>query len=254
MQLEPIDDVVTVLRLDGGKANAMNLAFLTGLQRLLDQLEASGARAAVIVGAGNAFSAGLDLPSLLPLDRSTLRGFIGLFEATMLRVFQIPRPVVAAVNGHAIAGGCVLALQADVRIAAAGNARIGLSEVAIGIGLPSSVMETLRGQLPPASLVPIALEARLCGVDEALSLGLVDEVVSPDSLLPRAIERARVLAAGGAAAFAQVKLGLRRPALEIIERRREVEAEAWLDTWFSPEGQRRLQAAVDRITSRARPS
>ena len=252
MQLESIEDIA-VVRLDAGKANAMNPAFLAGFSRLLDQLEASTRAAVVIVGAGNAFSAGLDLPSLLPLDRDTMRSFIGLFEATMLRVFQIPRPVVAAVNGHAIAGGCVLALQADVRIAAAGNARLGLSEVAIGIGLPSSVMETLRAQLPPASLVPIALEARLCGVEEALKLGLIDEVVSPDSLLPRAIERARTLAAGGAAAFAQVKLGLRRPALELIERRREVEAEAWLDTWFSPEGQRRLQAAVDRITARARP-
>jgi len=254
MHLEPIDDVVSVLHLDGGKANAMSQAFLARTNELLDRFEASGARAAVIIGAGNAFSAGLDLPSLLALDRSGLRSFIGLFEATMLRVFQIPRPVVAAVNGHAIAGGCVLALQADVRIAAAGGARLGLSEVAIGIGLPSSVLETLRGQVPPASLVPIALEARVCGVDEALQLGLVDEVVPPESLLPRAIERARALAAGGAAAFAQVKLGLRRPALEIIERRREIEAEAWLDTWFSPEGQRRLREAVDRITARARPS
>ena len=120
MQLESIEDIA-VVRLDAGKANAMNPAFFAGFSRLLDQLEASTRAAVVIVGAANAFSAGLDLPSLLPLDRDTMRSFIGLFEATMLRVFQIPRPVVAAVNGHAIAGGCVLALQADVRIAAAGT-------------------------------------------------------------------------------------------------------------------------------------
>ncbi len=246
MELETLDDVA-VLRLANGKANAMSETFLARLNQLLDRLAESPARAAVLIGTGNAFSAGLDLPSLIPLSRDVMRGFIGEFEATMLRVFRLARPVVAAVNGHAIAGGCVLALQADARIAAAGGAKIGLNETALGIGLPAAVLETLRCQVPPASLVPVALEGRLFGVEDARRLGLVDEVVEPAALEARAVERARALGAAGADAFAQVKAGLRRAALETIERRRAAEAEAWLDTWFSAEAQRRLRDAVAKI-------
>src|SRR5262249_55328120 len=237
MELETREDVA-VLRLANGKANAMSETFLARLNRLLDRLHESPARAAVLVGTGNAFSAGLDLPSLIGLSRDAMRAFIGEFEHTMLRVFRLARPVVAAVNGHALAGGCRLALQADRRLAPAGGARIGVNEAAIGIGLPSTVLETLRCQVAPASLVPIALEGRLFGVEDALRVGLVDEIVEPAALEARAVERARSLAAVGAAAFAQVKAGLRRAAPETVERRRADEAEAWLDHWVSPARER----------------
>ena len=164
MDLETSADVA-ILRLAAGKANAMSQEFLARLNQLLDRLAASPARAAVMIGTGKSFSAGLDLPSLIALSREAMRAFIVEFEATMLRVFRLERPLVAAVNGHAIAGGCVLALQADARIAAAGGAKIGLNETSLGIGLPAVVLETLRCQVPPASLVPIALEGRLFGVD-----------------------------------------------------------------------------------------
>src|SRR5262245_24816599 len=164
MQLESFGRVV-VLSMRAGKANAIGAAFLDRLSGQLDAVEAAGAGALVLTGEGKAFSAGLDLPELAALDRAGLERFIRRFSEVMLRVFALPFPVVAAVNGHAIAGGCVLALQADVRIAAAGGARIGLNEAAIGIGLPSTVLETLRCQVAPASLVPIALEGRLFGVE-----------------------------------------------------------------------------------------
>jgi enoyl-CoA hydratase len=242
---------VAILRLAAGKANAMSQEFLARLNQLLDRLAASPARAAVIIGTGKAFSAGLDLPSLIALSREAMRAFIVEFEATMLRVFRLERPLVAAVNGHAIAGGCVLALQADARVAAAGGAKIGLNETSLGIGLPAVVLETLRCQVPPASLVPIALEGRLFSVDEAKAVGLIDEVVDPAALEARAIERARALGAVGSSAFAQVKAGLRRAALETIERRRAEETELWLDSWFSAEAHGRLRQTVARLAARA---
>src|ERR1700687_700158 len=170
------DGEVAIVSLRGGKANAMDEAFLRGLLRLFDEVESSNARAVVVIGYGNFFSAGLALPALVGMDRPALAAFMVLFESAMRRVFSFPRPVVAAVNGHAIAGGCVLGLQCDLRLMADSQIKIGLNEVQLGLGLPSVVIEPLRLQLPASSLVPTALEGTLLTPVEAKRLRLVGEV------------------------------------------------------------------------------
>jgi enoyl-CoA hydratase len=245
-----MDDQVTLLRLEGGKANAMSAAVLDQIERLVDGFESGPTRAAVLTGYERYFSAGLALPTLIELDRPAMKRFIERFGQVMLRVFSCARPIVAAINGHAIAGGCVLALQCDWRILVDGEARIGLNETQLGIGLPASVLEPLRLAVPPASMVPIAYEGRLFSPPEALALGLVHELCGADELLPRATEKARALAAVPSTAVAQVKLGIRRPALDAIARHAADETERWLDTWFSPDGQRRLREAVAQLTAR----
>ena len=165
----------------------------------------------------------------------------------MLRVFRSSRPVVAAVNGHAIAGGCVLALMADLRLMGDGPGKIGLPETQLGIGLPAVVIEPLRLSVPPASFVPVALEGRTFSATEAKQVGLIDEVVPQAELLERAVARATTLAAIPSAAYAQVKAALRGPALERIARVAETEREHWLDTWFSPAARARVDAAVARL-------
>src|SRR5260221_10088247 len=184
---------VALLRLESGKVNAIGPDFIGGLTGLLDGLADAGA--AVITGRGGTFSAGLDLPALVDLDREPMYRFIEQFNALMLRIFELPIPLVAAVNGHAIAGGCVLALQADLRLAADRDARIGLNETQLGIGLPAVVLETLRCQVPASSLAPIALEGRLFSPREALAFGLVHEVVPEGELIEKALQRAQALAA-----------------------------------------------------------
>ena len=239
---------VAVIRLKSGKVNAISADFLEKLSSLLDDL--GDARAAVITGEGNAFSAGLDLPSLIGLPRETMVRFMERFGAVMLRVFELPIPLVAAVNGHAIAGGCVLALQADLRMAADRDARIGLNETQLGLALPSVVLETLRWQVPGPSLAPIALEGRLFSPREALQLGLLHEVVPEAELLPRALERARALAALPGPGVALVKSALRR---QIAQRARAEEAAdgaRWLDGWFAPETQERIRATVAKLKAK----
>jgi enoyl-CoA hydratase len=245
MRIEHAGDVALV-RMEAGKANAIGPAFLSSLSALLDGL--AGASAAVITGQGSAFSAGLDLPSLVELDRPAMRGFMQRFDEVTLRIFELPVPLVAAINGHAIAGGCVLALQCDVRLIADGPTKIGLNEARLGIGLPPSAIEALRFQLPPSSLVPVAIEGTLFAPMEAKQLGLVDDVVPSAEVLARGLERARALARGTAEAASQVKLALRRPALRRMEERSAAEAEQWLDSWFSPAGQQRLAEATSRIS------
>ncbi|MCC6748565.1 MAG: enoyl-CoA hydratase/isomerase family protein [Deltaproteobacteria bacterium] len=240
-------DQVAILRLEAGKANAMGPDFLLGVGRLLDEAEPRDPRAYVLVGYEKFFCAGLDLPALLPLDRPSLGEFMDLFAETMLRVFALPRPVIAAVNGHAIAGGCVLALQADERLMAEEVGKIGLTEVPLGLGLPAEVVETLRAQVPPSSLGPVALEGRTFSAREALALGLVHAAVPSAELLDRAMARAQALAALPSPAFAQVKAALRRPVLETVTRVQRQEAKRWLDTWFSRPTQELLHAAVARL-------
>lgn len=245
------DGEIAIVRMEAGKANSMSPEMLPRLVALCDEVERSDARAIVLTGDGRSFSAGLALPALIDLDRATMRGFMDVFADAMTRVFRIGLPVVAAIDGHAIAGGCVLASQCDVRIAADASLKIGLNEVQLGIGMPAVVLEPLRLLLPGSSFVRVGLEGGLFSPTDALRLGLVDEIVAPARLLARACERARELAAIPKHAFAQVKLAWRQPAFDAIAKDGDDVRERWLDTWFSPDAQTRLRATVDRLRQRA---
>jgi enoyl-CoA hydratase len=239
---------VAIVFVEGGKANAMSPELLGRLAALVGEVEASDARAMVLTGYDRYFSAGLALPILIDLDRAAMRGFMDAFDRAMLRVYACPLPVVASVNGHAIAGGCVLAMQCDARLMADGDFKIGLSEAQLGIGLPATVVEPLRALVPASSLSPIALEGRLLSPKDAVGLGLVDRVVAKDELLSRAVERATELARTPPSAYRQLKSSLRRPVIEAIERSAESCRESWLDTWFSADAQERLRSAVAKIS------
>jgi enoyl-CoA hydratase len=247
-------DPVTVMTLADGKANAFDAAMLDAITRTIDTVVADGARALVITGDGGFFSGGLALPKLIDLDRTGIRALMGNLRVAMLRVLEAPLPVVAAINGNAIAGGCVLALMCDERIMISHGPKappqIGLKEAQLGLGLPSIVLEVARARVPVASHVRVMLEGRLFEPDAALAAGLVDEVVSPEAFEARALERATALAGTEPIAYAQIKRALLRPTLEAIARHDEAESEAWLDTWFAPETQRRLRATVARITKK----
>lgn len=246
MNLERQGDAA-LLRMNTGKANAINAAWIARMNAALDEAAQAGSRALVVTGTDAFFSGGLDLLALVDLDRPALSAFVDSFNAVMLRLFTLPLPVVAAVNGHAIAGGCVLALQADVRVIAQGKGRIGLNEVPLGISLPALVLETLRAQVPPGSLVPIALEGRLLDPAAALQLGLVHEVVEPGDLISRALAHAARLAVLPSQSFAAVKAALRAPALAAVRAAAASESARWLDVWFSPGGQAGVRAAVARL-------
>lgn len=243
MQFE-IHDRCGVLRMDAGKANAIDSEFLRTLERELDAWDASEASALVLTGVGKAFCAGLDLVGLSKLDRDGMRDHMANFHRVVTRIFASPRPVVSAINGHAIAGGCVLALQSDYRVLALGSAKMGLREAPLGVGLPTCVIETLRHAIPASSFTAVALEGRLFDPEGALECGLVDELVSPDHLEARALEYAGVLADIPSPAFAQIKLSQRGPSLERMAAVLGSDAEAWLDTWFSDGARQRVGAAV----------
>ena len=248
MQVEHFGKVA-LIRINAGKANALSEKSLTGLGGCLDQVVASDARALVLTGYDKFFCAGLSLPSLLGLDRPAMSAFMGLFSDVMVRVFTWPRPVVAAINGYAVAGGCVLALQADVRLMRDDVGKIGLTEVGLGLGLPPVALEVLRCLVPTPSLLPVALEGRLLSPNEARELDVIHEVCPAEDLEARALRRAEHMAKLPAQAFAKIKNGLRQPVVEVIRQRERAEGEAWLDAWFSAETQAALPKAVTKLSS-----
>ena len=249
MRIEIMDEAA-VLRMEAEKANAVNPEFLRRLNVTLDEFRGGERRGLVITGHGRFFCAGLDLTTLFAFDRGAMRELITNFDDTMMRVFGLSTPVVCAINGHAIAGGCVLALQGDERYIADDDYKMGLNEAAIGVGLPTAVIETLRVRLPASSYVPVAVEGKLFTPKEAKDLGFVDGLCAPDKLESVACARARQLAATPEKAFRQIKRELTLPVIEAAQRDREARNERWLDTWFDGRTREILQQAVDRLKSK----
>ena len=247
---------IAVLRMNDGKANAMNPAFLDSLDRALDECGSPEPAAILLTGFGGFFSAGLDLPLLVGFDRPAMEAFLRHFHESLVRLFAWPRPVVAAVNGHAIAGGCILAMQADARVMARGNFKIGVNELSLGLALPSIVVETFRIRLGEAKLGAVALGSLLHSPEEALEAGLVDALASPEELEARAREKLAPWAAAPPEAFALVKGMLRRRAVAAMETHLEEDSRRWLDVWFLPAARRRLEETVAKLQSRkaARPA
>jgi enoyl-CoA hydratase len=209
-------DGVTVLRMADGKANAMSLEFCELLIARFKELASSPSGAVVITGTDRIFSAGVDLLRLLDGGGPYIRKFLPILSAMLTTVFSFPRPVVAAVNGHAIAGGCVLACAADQRLMAREAGRIGVTELLVGVPFPSVAMEIMRCATTSRRFEETMLGGATYAPAEAIERGLINEIVAPEALLAAAIARAKALAALSPAAFALTKRQMRQPALERV--------------------------------------
>src|SRR5437867_2901883 len=191
---EPRDNVA-IVRLDDGKVNAMAQAFFDELNAALDRAERDKPGAVVITGRQGYYSAGLNLKVLPTLDPDTLATTLTTFGRTLLRVFTFPLPTVAAVTGHAIAGGAMLMFACDLRYVAAGPFKLHLNEVAIGLILPTWAIVISEKAIPSRWHTEALLHARAYSPDEALERGMIDRVVPPGGLLEAVLEAATALAA-----------------------------------------------------------
>ena len=227
--------VVTILRMVAGKGNALNLEFTQALDERAQELERGPAKAVVLTGQGSVFGAGVDLPALVSGGPDYVRRFVPVMVATFERLASFSKPLVAAVNGHAIAGGAIIMLACDQRILARGNARLGLTEIRVGVEFPAWALEIARFTTPAEHLATLILTGRTWPPEEALARGLVDELVDADRLIERACDVATELAAIPAAAYAANKRALRRPLLETARRVTGLEGAALVEKWCDPE-------------------
>ena len=242
LTVEDRDDVA-VVRIEHGRVGAMDAELLDALT---DAVGASD-RALVFTGTGSAFSAGVDLRRILDGGRPYTEAFLVALSRMFRTVFDHPRPTVAAVNGHAIAGGCVLALACDVRLMSGG--RIGLAELAVGVPFPTTALEIVRHALG-TNADRAVLRAETVGPEQALALGMVHEVTGADELLPRALDLATELAARSPEAYRLAKVRLHRPALDAIGATTAEEDAAVLAGWTSEDTHRRIEAALEALTRR----
>ena len=205
-----------MLWMNHGKANAMDLEFCDALTAQFDDIRQSPARALVITGSGRMFSAGVDLLRVVEGGAAYVRDFLPAVSRTLEALFALPKPVVAAVNGHAIAGGCVMACAADYRMMAREPGRIGIPELLVGVPFPVVPLEIMRFAAPPQHLQSLVYRGATLSADSALQHGLVDAVVDPESLVDEAVAIAERFAALPSAAFALTKQQLREPSLTRI--------------------------------------
>lgn len=237
----------TVLRLEHGKANALDAELCEALTERLAEIESQpGSRAVVLTGSGGIFSAGVDLFRVLQAEETYLDRFLPALRGAFRTVATFPKPVVAAVNGHAIAGGCVLVCACDHRIMARGEGVIGVPELRVGVPFPGDIIDIVRRATPVDRHREIILGGRNYPPDQALERGLVDELADPDALLERAIEAARELTSIPAAVYALTKRQLATDrAGEDAELMEEVVA-----TWKAPETHARIRDWLERSLGR----
>jgi enoyl-CoA hydratase len=203
-------DGVAVVTMNTNTVNAQNDAFFSDLHEALDRLERQPPAAGVVLtGQGTVFSAGIDLKYSLPLfatqDLTAIREWFARYRATNVRLFTYPRPVIAAINGHAFAGGVITALCCDYRIVADGPTRLALNEVPIGIPMPMVYCEIIRYAIGNHNAALTTLFGQEYGTAKAKDLGLVHEVVGADELLDAAIARAKMISGDAMAAYAGAK-------------------------------------------------
>jgi enoyl-CoA hydratase len=244
---------VAVLRMVHGKANALDLELCLALAEEVEAARRSDAAALVLTGQGTIFSAGVDLVRVLDGGEPYVRVFLPALERAFRELVACEKPLVAAVNGHAIAGGCVIACAADLRLLARGSARLGVPELRVGVPFPPLALEILRHAASHAGLRTLLLGGETYAGEAALERGLADELVEPAELLPRAIEASERLASIPAAAFALTKDALWSDARATLQREGLRLDERVTELWTRPETLQAIRGYVERTFKKPRP-
>jgi enoyl-CoA hydratase/carnithine racemase len=251
LRVERLEGLVT-LRLNKPRGNALDEPLVEALASAAADIDSDESVRGVLLASGHPrlFCPGLDLVALVGYDRPAMERFFGKFEEAMIALYALRQPLVAAVSGAAVAGGCILALTADHRVLRRGSP-IGLNEVRVGVPLPWWVLTLLRTSLSPAALTSVALLGRNFSDEEACETGLVQEVLPEEGFEATALERLEDLARRDPAALGTTKAWLRHGALEEMRAGGPERRAAFLDAWFSPATQTRIRQTVDSLQARA---
>ncbi len=237
-----INDSVATLRLADGKVNAMNIEWCQQFSAVLARLEADDAVSAVVMTSGErVFSAGVDLKRVVAEDPDYVQPFIDSLCKCFRDAFIFPKPLIVAINGHAIAGGCIIASCGDFRFAHP-RVRIGLPELRVGVPLPAIAVEVVRRVATPVAFQAMLNSGANYRNEAAIQVGLVDEIVSKEELLEAATDRARQLAEFPSATFRVMKKQIRQPSLERADQLEESFGRQVREVWNSPEIRAQIEA------------
>lgn len=244
-------DSIHELRLARPPVNALDPALVRRLREAVEAAPGQGAKALLLSGAPGLFSAGLDVPALLQLDRDAFRVFWADFFGLCAALARSPIPIAVAITGHAPAGGAVLSIMCDYRVMAQGAFRIGLNEVQVGLSVPESIQAALRRLIGPYRAERLLVAGAMIESEQACTIGFVDELAPPDQVVPRALAWLRDLLALPSRAMLETRRLARADLAAVFADPDALPIEDFLDGWFAPEAQAVLHALVARLKAKA---
>jgi enoyl-CoA hydratase/carnithine racemase len=242
-------DSVAILRLDRGTTNAISFELVREVGATLRMLRYEArARAVVLTGSNDKFfSIGFDIPELIELGKEEFVRFYRAFNTVCMDLYAFPKPTVAAIAGHAVAGGCILVLCCDYRYIADGHKLMGLNEIKLGVPIPYPADCILRQIAGSRAARDVVESGRFYEPSEAHALGLVDHVCQPEQLLDSATANAAELGANPAPAFALIKRDRIGGVAAQVSKHLTAREKTFVDLWFSDEAQERLREAATKF-------
>lgn len=240
-------DNVALLRLTASVTNPVNPQLVRDLDLTLDEVLISGSRGLVLAGGEKFFSIGLDLPTLLQLNRDEMANFWHTFDDLIVKLYALPMPTLCAYQGHATAAGSILAAACDFRYAAGDKALFGFNELVIGLSVPLMTHLMLEQILGSRKAVDLMFGGRFIKPEEALSMGVVDAVHAPEELEAQALGKIVALAQYPAKGFKATKINKTKFLLEKFNANRDRAAQDFLDCWFDTKVQAILAEAAKKF-------
>jgi enoyl-CoA hydratase/carnithine racemase len=240
---------LAILRLKNGVTNPINLEFVNEISGSISELKRdSSVHSIVITGANDKFfSIGFDLPTLYKLNDKDVKKFYQAYNRLCLDLYAYPKPTVAALTGHAIAGGCILALCCDYRVIASGKKLMGLNEIKLGLPVPYPGDMILKQIIGTRYAQMIMEMGDFYGPDQLMQMGVVNQVVKQKGVLEKSIEQAKLLGDYHAPAFKMIKKNRVDPVVNGIKEDLEEKENYFLKYWFSDETRKLLKEAAKKF-------
>lgn len=240
-----------IIRLNRPKANAINMQMVMELNEELSKIKTNrDAKGVILTGQGAFFSAGLDVVELYSYSEDEILQFWRAFDKLVRNLVAFPKQLIAAVNGHSPAGGCVLALCADYRVMANGAYRIGLNEVPVGVVVPESIFNLYSFWVGSAVAYRNLMEGKLFTADEALAIGLVDEAVDQALVEEHALNKLKQYFSFNRSVWKQSKLNLRKNLVNKLSVDFNSTYEPTIKEWWSPETRNQLAAMIEKLKNK----
>lgn len=236
---------ITTVALSRGKVNAVNETVVDELTNCFRQLaEDDDTRAIILTGEGKFFTFGFDIPEFLSYSRESFVRYLTKFTGLYTDIFLFPKPVVAALNGHTIAGGCMLAISCDYRLMVPGKSKISLNEINFGSSLFAGSVEMMKFWVGAKNAERAVFTGGMYSPDEALRLGLIDQIVVPEKLDAEADKVARHYAEKDGAAFKSIKYLVRKSLADDFIKKEQESISEFVDIWYSENTWKNLQDKV----------
>ncbi len=240
---------LTIIELNNGVTNAISSELVSELREKLREISADDNVKGIILTGSNTkfFSIGLNIPGLYNLKKEEFIQFYTHFNELCIDLYSFPKPVIAAINGHAIAGGCILALCCDYRYISQGKKLMGLNEIKLGVPIPYPALYILENMIGSEQTQEFAYTGEFLLPESLLKLGIVHEIFPSDGLLDNSVKKCLSLAENPSLAFTKIKLDLKMPKVNHIKTRLESHIESFVDSWYSPETRALLKEAMEKF-------